>query len=474
MAYGLEDLLEEFDPTYSSVEIGGRPLEGSMRLAQPDAPRTPPSTPQVFRENDSLPEPSAPLASADKSFRPEPVRARPMQEQDDEGGGFDWKRALASLFSGDAGVQTIDKLRAAQKAEKRASAKRAEDSKYRASKESRDQGEYDARASERAKQNSAYAAANDPQSPQSQKMRDELSAGLDILGNSMPEQKQALEKLRAKIDGMSALEIQGLQGRLGSVFSLAMNAGKAAAERDIKTQALAGTLDDRKNDNARGWASQSEQERHNRAMENAAATKIDAKVQGNQDKLNEKVESLGNLDEQIGKAIEAKRNVDVGPIATPISKLRQYTPWPDKDFDQLQRTLGTVRNEIKLLKSGKAVTPTEEKGLNEEMANLEQLQDDPTFESKLNGMSELIKGYKKRAVNQYQRRSGGETVDRSNTARTATKSEPSLTPGESTGAENVDPVKAAQIMRAKQIVSNPGDYPPEKVAKAQKWLELNK
>jgi hypothetical protein len=195
--------------------------------------------------------------------------------------------------------------------------------------------------------------------------------------------------------------------------------------------------------------------RHNRAMEGAATQKLDAKIQGNQDKLNEKIEGLNNAEGLLQQAAEAKKNVDVGPIATRINKLRQYTPWPDKNFDQLQQTLGSVRNEIKLLKAGKAVTANEEKGLNEELANLEQMQNDPTFEAKLRGMMERISGYKRQAVNQYQRKAGGETVDRSNTARTSTQSAKSLTPGEQ-----------AQVERARKAAA-------EGNAKAAQWLKEN-
>jgi len=438
-----------------------------LKRAEPDLPQ-----PQLRVVRDEEPAPELPkarseMASADPSFRPEPKRA-PAPKQDDSG-GYDWKRMLASLFGGTAGVADLDRLRHGQEQLKLQASKQAEDSRYRSREDSRAQGKYDAAMREQQKREELERSAMDPNSPTSQKMRDEFSTGLDVLGNSMPDQKEALAKLREKVSGMSALEIQSMQGRLGGVFTIAMNAGKAAADRDLKSQTLAGTTADRKDDNARGWALQREQERHNKAMEGAAATKIDAKVQGNQDKLNEKVESLGNMDDLLEQAIEAKKNVDVGPIATPFNKLRQYTPWPNEDFNTLQQSLGSVRNEIKLLKAGKAVTANEEKGLNEELANLEQMQDDPTFESKMRGMKSRIHGYKTRAVNQYQRKGSGETVDRSNTARTATKSAPSLTPGEETGAESIDPQVAEKVTLARQAINDPEASPEDKAA-AQKIL----
>lgn len=308
----------------------------------------------------------------------------------------------------------------------------------------------------------AQSQAMDPNSEYTQTMKQAILAGME--GKAAAIEKvdpKMAEYVRAKAKGIAAtknlaaaqlLELQkdGLLG--GLVKPIISQAHNAALESIAKGQL------------GLGWAREGEAARHNKAMEEMGTQKLDAKVQGNQDKLNEKIETVNNLEENLATAIEAKKHVDVGPFATPWNKIRQYTPWPNKDFNTLQEYLGTVRNEIKLLKSGKAVTPTEEKGLNEELANLEKLQDDPTFEQKLLGMAERIKRIKKRLVPQYQRKAGGETVDRSNTARESTQQAASLTPGEQE--------KSAKADRARKVLSDP-NAPAKAKAGAQRWLSEN-
>lgn len=290
-----------------------------------------------------------------------------------------------------------------------------------------------------------------------------LDSYAKILGPRDPGYAQDLKRQIGSTKGRSKADIDRALGRMEKSVALKMqlygldfNQAKALADAKAKQDAQKETNDIRREGiaaskaNAEASRSIARENMQNRREGN------DAK---NQDKLDEKIEGFNNAEDLLGQAIEDKKNVNVGFIATPFNKARQYTPWPNKDFDNLQQHLGSVRNEIKLMKSGKAVTPTEENGLNEELANLEKLQDDPTFDSRLAGMMKRIKKYKERATNQLQRRENGTTRDRSNTARTAT--------GEGAVGGAVDTGKAE---RARAALADPAASPKAK-AGAQAYLD---
>ncbi len=412
----MDDLLEEFDPTYKRIS-GPDGLDINARFEQADSEPVDP---------EPLPQPSAQIASADIAFRPPPAQQKPAPEQ--EGGGFDLQRMLSSLVGGSDGVANLDRSRSAQQASRLAQSKEGrEREKHRLemdimapAKKRKLEAETGKLGNETASKALAVAST-----PESQAMRESIAMRFEAQAAQMggsdwgPRFAKAAENLRKNnsLSGMAALDL-AKQYNI-TVDDLAKEAAAKFREKDSAS------------DNARAARGMSETERHNRAMEGLGETKIDAKVQGNQDKLNDKIESLGNMEELLGDASETKKNVDVGPIATPINKLLQYTPWRNKDFNSLQQMTQSVNNEITNLRSGKAVSASEEARLRRELADLESLQDDPTFEDKLSGIKRLIAGYKKRAINQYQRKGGGETVDRSNTARESTMQPKSLTPGES-------------------------------------------
>lgn len=383
------------------------------------------------------------------------------------GGGFDWARALYAAGGGNPG--DIDKIRSAPQ-------ERADAELNNQLKTSQFQDLLD--------QKRLAQDALDPASQQSRAAQDRFTGKMRLL-SQVPGMPQSIAaQLNAAADSAgnrNAAEIGRLDSTMDGLLGTVSKFGDAAAKRDMsqqnallnerKTAAaelqarntganIYSQIGDRRADNDLRARQISEEERHHKALESAGTQKIDAKLQGNQDKLNTEMEGWNNAEQLLKKAMVAKGNVDVGPLATPVNKLRQYTPWPNKEFNDLQQNLGSVRNEIKLLKAGKAVTANEEKGLNEELANLEQLQDDPTFEQKLQGMIDRVHGYKERVVNRYQRKEGGETVDRSNTARDATKSGRSLTPGE--GGSVAD--------KAKAVLNNPNSSEKAKIG-AQKWLD---
>ncbi len=177
-----------------------------------------------------------------------------------------------------------------------------------------------------------------------------------------------------------------------------------------------------------GYRRASETERHNRATEDNATIRIEDKNQGKQEKLNEKIESLGDMEDLAGRAQDVKKDVNTGWLAEKVGKARQFVGLADKKFDTLEALKGDLDSQIGLLRSGQAVSASEEKKLRKFLADLSV--DDETFETKL----DLLKGHlarlKERAVRQLQRHGNGRTIDRSNTARQATGETPALNPGE--------------------------------------------
>lgn len=435
------------------------PEELARTLADEDAPDVEPVEPdrrallaQMYPSDQPLPAgggandamvslPGGQLGGEIRAAPAQPEPASPARQpavtkvpEEKPGGGgysFDLARGLTGFAGGPGAIAAYDK---AEQERKEAPLKME-----------MQRGELADKQSERATKLKDIRDAMDPGSESSRAAQESFAAINEARAKVLADKNPALAKVFAQAaagaKGKTRLQLNNAEAHhkqvMGEILKVIdADARRALAERglDLREDGTRAQQSNAAESRAMRRDALSETNRHNQAMEANGAQKIDAKIQGNQDKLNEKIEGLNNAEGLLDQASEAKKNVDVGPIATRINKLRQYTPWPDKDFDQLQQTLGSVRNEIKLLKAGKAVTASEEKGLNEELANLEQMQNDPTFEAKLNGMKQRLSGYKQQAVNQYQRKAGGQTVDRSNTARVSTQAQPSLTPGEQAGS----------------------------------------
>lgn len=455
------------------------------------------------RAKQSIPKPSEKIASADPEFRPEPKRA--PQPQADEEGGYDWRRMLASLFGGNASVADLDKLRAAQKSQKLAAEKQAMEAKYKEREDARAQGKFEmerdimAPAKVRkmgadADKSSATAASKElaiGKSGASAQTREMVAQRFESTAAKYKTSSNEMIRARAADLERAAKNMRGNDSMSGIAALEAAKMANVDADdiaRDVKDQFTQGEtsrmndskIAERDDKSKQAWA------RISAARERALQPKepserVKAAQAKNQEKLDDEIEKADWAKNALLSVADLKKKVNTGPIAGRVQDALQSVDMSSDDYNKLKGRLSMVSNRIIKELSGSAVTGNEWQRMQDELANI--LNDDQNFESKLADMIDLTESIKQRAINKYARSAEGAPVQPSNTARRVTNQAPKVVPGErpppntppmreSTGAEGIDPQKAAKVVRAKAIIADPNES-PDKKAKAQKWLQLN-
>ncbi len=459
-------LEEEFWADPSNVPA----YDDQLMTTYPEGPESEPEE-ESLRKPLSLPEPSAPMASADPEFRP--PRRPPRQQEpdsDSESQGFDIKRALASLLGGSASVDQLDRLRAAQAAVKAKSTSDAQANEFARRRDAREQGKYEldrdimapAKAGKLAAESGKINDLRDPKSDFNKSARELAAQRIAMQATRLPDGSQAktlamqaIARLRDPESIAAGPAIQNIAKQFGADVSDIM--------KDAHTKFQEGDAGEK---NKQAWA------RINAARDRAMQPKepserVKAAQAKNQDKLDDEVEKAEWAREILLGVAEVKKNVKTGPVEGRAQDVLQKVGLSSADYNKLKSRLTMVSNRIIKELSGSAVTGNEWARMQDELANI--LDDDENFESKLADMIELAESIKQRAINKYSRSAEGAPVQPSNTARRVTAQEPKTMPGERPPPD-ATPGNAAQRATAQKIAADP-NHP--KHAKAVAWLKAH-
>jgi hypothetical protein len=364
---------------------------------------------------------------------PTPQRqATPQAAPEDSGGGFDVQRALMGLTHGVEGIRAVDSGRAQQAQTKMAQQKHSQELAM---------GQFS--LEEQKKRAALLQQAADPASPVSAKMRDELATGFGIIGQSMPGLKPQLDAMQQRIGNMSATEMLSLQERMGGIFNLARQAAHDKATESMAQRKLDDSAANTAAINADRDANRSRMERE---FGEKKAEREDARTERDTAAYGKDVAPIDDALFNADNALEAKKKVSTGKIQNFVHEVRKAVGVPNKDMVELESSAGALGAGIRHAISGGAVTPEEGKYLLKQLAELDQ--GDAEYDIKLQKIHERLMHAKQRVKTAHPRATGAK---------------------ESTGAEGIDPDKAAKITLARQALSDPEATPEDKAA-AQRIL----
>lgn len=449
----LEDLIDEFDakdvviadPEHQDILAGrmnrdsGADLEEGPQLP-PGFEREPPQR-RPLPIPDELPLPSAQIASADRSFRPPPrteesVPPRAPQRGQDDGEGFDWKRALTHLFSGQAGVSDLDRLRQGSAAAKAKAALDAEDRQYKQEelKLKRDKFglERDLLAPAKAGKMNADAASKAMlvgTTPESKEIREAVAARFELQASTLADspygamfaQAAADMRRRSDMSGKAALDVAKQYNV--SVDDIAAAAAQKFKEGDVTA------------DNARADRRLAMDERRHAAARAAAQAKgVKAANAKFQEKLNGEMTTLEYTRSALREALDIKtgkqtgKAVNTGWLANKGQQVLQAFGAASDEFSDLEALLSSLNNKVTKEFGGSNVTASEWGRISRQLATLDK--DDKDFESKVRRALAELDRQEPLIIAKYQRNDDGTPIDKSNTARQATGIAPAQTPGE--------------------------------------------
>lgn len=326
-------------------------------------------------------------------------------------------------FSGDEGMRkVIDDELARPERERRLAvqeAQQGEDLERKRAKESREAAEFEAKkpyladlAKSGSASKNAYAAtqaqklqfARDEADPNSELSKTAASAvaqkymaQAQLLAAKNPQIAKMLTDSANKMlaGGVSARMVKENLAALGSVAPQALGEASKAFDDTMQAQA-----------NARGWAGLKQSDEHFKA---AQTGKITAKIEKDQEKLNEKTAGLNEQDELLRDVGEQKKNVNTGYFSNAMQQGLKKIGLESKEFDDLEATLAGVTNQIIKLQAGGNVTHGEAARMRQQLPSPDM--DDQEFETKLDRVVKQIAIKKKNAAKEYQRKSGGEVRD---------------------------------------------------------------
>lgn len=448
----LEDLIDEFDakdvviadPEHQDILAGrmnrasGADLEEGPQLPPGFEREAPPRRP--LQVPDELPQPSAPIASADRSFRPPPrtEEAAPPKRApaSDDGEGFDWKRALTHLFSGQAGVSDLDRLRQGSAAAKAKAATDAEERSYKQEelKLKRDKFglERDLLAPAKAGKMNADAASKAMlvgTTPESKEIREAVAARFELQAKTLADspygamfaQAAADMRRRSDMSGKAALDVAKQYNV--SVDDIAAAAAQKFKEGDVTA------------DNARADRRLAMDERRHAAARAAAQAKgVKAANAKFQEKLNGEMTTLEYTRSALREALDIKtgkqtgKAVNTGWLANKGQQVLQAFGAASDEFSDLEALLSSLNNKVTKEFGGSNVTASEWGRISRQLATLDK--DDKDFESKVRRALAELDRQEPLIIDKYQRFEDGTPVDRANTARKATGVAPAQTPGE--------------------------------------------
>ncbi len=467
--YTMEDLLREFAPDYSLVQ-GVDMKDPTVREDVPDpsavpVPQPEPTPPQlrIVKEEQSepLPQASEPIASADPKFRP------PPKAEQKESGGWSpsWLAGIAAFTKNPALLQMLKEQQEAPRRKAEADAASAKEQRE----QEKWQLERDIMSPIKVRKMGSETAAKALSiagTPESEAMREAIASRFEAqaaqLGHSEwgPMFAKAAANIRGNkaITGMASLD-------LARQYNVAVDdLARDAATRFRKDSLAADQGMDRRR--------MSESERHNRVMEEIAGQReeraenrdFEATIKGPQEKLNKEINDLEVALSQMHELAGLKKGVNTGIVMDKLSKVGEKFDLTSDDRNNLNALAARIFNKETKQLAGAAVSASEWARIAPQIPQASD--DDNVFMSKLKRATAETQKILGQRRQEYQLRKSGDPVDSSKTARR------SVAADKSTGAEWIDPERAARIVRAKAILADPNES-PEKKAKAEKWLKLN-
>lgn len=385
-----------------------------------------------------LPMPSEPFASTDRSFRPPPrtEEAAPPKRAPADGEGFDWKRALTHLFSGQAGVSDLDRLRQGSAAAKAKAATDAEERSYKQEelKLKRDKFglERDLLAPAKAGKMNADAASKAMlvgTTPESKEIREAVAARFELQAKTLADspygamfaQAAADMRRRSDMSGKAALDVAKQYNV--SVDDIAAAAAQKFKEGDV-------TADNKRADRRLAL----DEKRYARAAAAAQAKGAKAANAKFQEKLNGEMTTLQYAREALTEALNIKtgkatgKPVNTGWLANKGQQALQMVDMASDEYNDLEGLLAMVNNRVTKEFGGANVTASEWGRISRQLATLDK--DDKNFETKIKRVLAELDRQEPLIISKYQRNDDGTPIDKSNTARAATKMAPAQTPGE--------------------------------------------
>jgi len=432
-----------------SMSEGGDSLATAGRQAQPEPEAIRAMySPAVATERQPLPMPEK-QAQADTEGRAMNVQLPSTQQAAPSApasrGDWDFFRAATAFGGGD--VNAYD---AAQK-ERRNRPYVQEQRRLQASDDAQ------ARA-DRERASASARARLDPLSPESKQAQDDYVNALNQYANIPGIPKSISDQLvesSANASKMSAAHIDrafpALKDLLGTALkgaSVVQNNENKDEDRNLKRMSTTAQIESAKaaRDLANLRFTESKQEKA------AARDEKEAEAYGKDiSPLNEKLALLEGVSAN-------KKSVDTGPVMAKLQKVRQWFGIEDKDWDTLEGRLSAVDNEIIKAQAGGNVTAGEAERMRQQLPSMDM--NDATFNAKLLTVAEQLR-LKKQQVN----------LKHPRTAQQKTFNDVTP-PKESTGAEGLDPEKAAKAVRARAALSDPNASEKAK-AGAKAWLQAN-
>jgi hypothetical protein len=466
--YNFDELLDEFgefayqppEPEKTGAPLRDVPLEDMAAKYLKPAPEPEPV---------ELPKASAPIAAA-----------APRQQQnagDDAGGGYDWQRMLASLFSGRDGVNDLDRRRQGEQANQIARAKSAEDSRYLASKERREQELHEAilpQKQAQAEDLSSKTKAREMQiagSEVSKATVANVAAGLRMqaarIKSSGGDQAQAallekqagdMERNTDRLSGYAAVRLLDRFGKFGE--GIAHDALKQV-DQDIASGRLGEMI------------------RHNKVTEGQGAQRIANSAEQHEDKeikirdqaqekLNLEINDLETALGQMTDLAKLKEGVNTGFIMNALAKVGEKFDMTSEQRNNLNALVARIFNKETKKLAGSAVSEAEWARIAPQIP--QPSDDDNVFMSKLRRAMEETRAILAKRKQDYQLNANGKATDKSITGQRAA-AEGAAAVGNAAPAPAADP-KAQMAEKARRALASPAASEKAK-AGARKWLQEN-
>ncbi len=353
-----------------------------------------------------------------RSTNPQPRTNDPMAGQPARGeSGFDWGRALVALGSGDLGAYDAQKRYNSEAPERarlaaEAQGMRAED--LAAKKQKRQLAE-DAI-------NPASAISREAQ----KRYADTMKAYAESMG-ATPEYAGLSKHFASQIDAapkMSASQIDRALGGYEKVLGGTTKMMSAKAQSDLAaqgmgikertaaaTEKLAGsTIDDRKNDNALGWARFA----LDKQKADKAGEKVDVTTRKPQEKLNTEINNFNIALKQMSEISDLKKDVNTGLYVGTVSDfLNKYvsSELTSQERKELDSMVARVFNRETKSLAGSAVSAPEWARIAPQIPSMKD--DDSLFMAKLKKAMSVTKEILAEKQKEYQRTPAGGTIDSS-------------------------------------------------------------
>jgi hypothetical protein len=332
--------------------------------------------------------------------RPSPAPTVTRTEASSGGvGGFDFARGLMGFGGGAAGIAAYDK---AERDAKEAPLRQMAIEDQTTDRQTKRQELVDAM-----NPNSESSKAAQQSFAEMNRARAAMLAGKNDRLSKMFEQAatSAAGKSKLQLAGMEKNYAQTM-GEFGKMLD--SEARRAMAERGLglREDSVRAQQDNAAATHALRRDQFGETVRHNKATETG---KITAKIEQEQEKLNEKVAGLNEQDELMGMVSAQKKKVNTGLFANAFQQGLKKIGLESKEFDTLEGLVSGVNNQIIKLQAGGNVTAGEALRMRQQLPSPDM--DDQEFETKLQTVLNQIALKKKNAAKQYQRAAGGQVKD---------------------------------------------------------------